>query len=114
LLQDGARQVLVVGHGAQQVGEADAQVGLLQHVEQARHRPAPGDLALERNEAHRLRLTLQRRHRDPATAAPEDVGISVVNRNHPRMGSQSSVGRAHADCTLIGYVRVSGITRPPT
>jgi len=67
----------VVGHGAQHVGEADAQVGLLQHVEQPRHRPAPGNLGLERDEAHRLGLALQRRHRDPATTALEDADIPV-------------------------------------
>ena len=41
--------------GRERLGEADAQVRLLEHVEQARHRPAPAEFGLERAQARRAR-----------------------------------------------------------
>ena len=70
----------MVGDGAEGVGEADAQVGLLQHVEQAGHRPAPADFGLECDQPRGFLLFLQRRERDPSAAALEDANIRVAGQ----------------------------------
>ena len=68
--QNGAIQGLVGGRALQNVGEVQAQVGLLEHVEETGHRPGRGDIGLDRGQAGRLRLGVERRHRDPPILLP--------------------------------------------
>ena len=54
------------------VRDTHAEVGLLQHVQQARHRPAARDLTFERGEGHRLRLWGEWRKDDAALSPVDD------------------------------------------
>ena len=76
-LQRRSGKVFMVRDGAESIGEADAQIGLFQHVEQTGHRPAPADLGLERDEACRVFLFFQWCKCDPAAAALEYENIGV-------------------------------------
>ncbi len=71
-LQDRPIQGLVGGRALQGLGEVQAQVGLLDHVEQAGHGPGRGDLGLERGQVGRIGLRVERRHGDPALALHAD------------------------------------------
>ena len=67
------------GRGAAEgVAEADAQVGLLEHVEQAGHRPPRRQVRLEGQEVRRLGLGLQLGQRDPAAGLGQDLHVLVL------------------------------------
>jgi hypothetical protein len=61
-------------------GEADAQVRLLDDVEQPRHRPAPAELGLERLEVRRLGLGLKRADQDGMPPARVEAHARVARQ----------------------------------
>ena len=65
---------------AEGVAEADAQVGLLEHVEQAGHRPPGRQVRLEGEEVLRLGLGLQLGQRDPAAGLGQDLHVRVLRQ----------------------------------
>ena len=115
LLQHGAVEILVAVDRVEGVGEADAQVGLLEHVEQAGHRPALADLGLERDQALGLRLLLERRQRDPPATSPQDANVRVLREAAvERLKRLDHVG-AHASNEGLGVPRQAerGVVRVP-
>ena len=71
-------------------GEADAQVRLLEDVEQPRHRPAPAELGLERAEARRLGLRLERADHDRVPPARVEAHPRVAR--HPAVELRQRLG----------------------
>ena len=90
-LQLVARYHLATDQGFEGPGEVDAQVGLLEYVEQTRHGPTPADLVLEEAQLGRLVLGLQRAEQEAmfVFVAPPDLRITR------QAGIQRAEGIAH-------------------
>ena len=76
-LQHRALQRFVGGRTFQHVGEAQPQIGFLDHVEQAGHRPDRIEFGLERRQVGRIGLRIQWCQRDPAAALGADSDVAV-------------------------------------
>jgi len=77
-LKNFAVQILPCGGGAEHVSEPDAEVGLLEDIEQARHRPAFEYPCLEGDEISRLRLNGKRGKCDPAAILFRNCRVSLI------------------------------------
>ena len=82
--QDRSIETLVGGRAFQRIGEIEAQIGFLDHVEQAGHRPGRGDFGLDRGQSSAVR-------------AEASNGVTVIQPSFPRFRS----------------IRTSGLRRQP-
>ena len=71
--QNGAIQGLVSRRAFESLGKSQAEVGLLEYVEEVGHRPGRDNLCLDRCQVRRLGLGIERRHRDPTLFFPLPV-----------------------------------------
>jgi hypothetical protein len=105
--QDRAIQGLVRGRALQNVGEVQAEVGLLEHVEKTGHRPGRDEFGLERDQVRRLRLGVERRDRDPSVFLPLPSDPDELIGWHARI--QGPERLAHFDLEIgeeaIGFER---------
>src|SRR5712671_1815062 len=77
---------LPVPESLEQTGEPDAQLRLLQHVEQAGHRPTPGNLAFQTPQVYRLRLRIKWTESDALLALLAQRDVVIVWQGLVEMG----------------------------
>jgi hypothetical protein len=76
-LQHCAIEGFVGGRTFQHVGDAQSQIGFLDHVEQTRHWPGRIEFGLERLQGRRIGLRIQWRERDPAAARGPNAHVRI-------------------------------------
>lgn len=83
--QNRAIEGLVGRRAFQNVGEIEAEVGLLEHVEEAGHRPGRDGFGLDRGQVWGFGLGIERRHRDPGVLSSLAVDTDEAIARHARV-----------------------------
>ncbi len=78
--QNRAIEGLVGGRALKSVGEIQAEVGLLEHVEETGHRPGRDGFGLDCGQVRGFGLGIERRHRDPGilSSLPVDANAAIA------------------------------------
>ena len=81
------------GRAVERLSETHAEVGLLEHVQQARHRPAARDLAFEGGEVHWLRLRCERRENNAALSLVDESDVGILRDGRVQLLERDDMDR---------------------